>query len=376
MPEDKKEDVWERFKVASDQINQRRKEHYDKIFAEAQNNYNAKVVLCEQAEELTAKPDMSVKEYNEVSEKLADLLSMWKTLGQAPAKLNDEIWARFKGTLDRFFTQKKAYFQTIKDVQMQNYNQKLDLAIQAEAIADRTDWKQATADILKLQEEWKKIGTTSRKYSDQVWKRFRAACDKFFEAKANYFSNVQGVEAENLQKKEELIQKILTHEFGDDRQANMDVLKAYQNEWISIGFVPKKDKDRIYNAYRAALDKRFAELKISNDDMRHIRYQNRINDILNNPNANQLIDKEKRFLMNKISQLKEDIALWENNLGFFANSKNAEIITADFRKKIESAKNQVKDLEYKVRMMNSPKASEEVGTPTEQTMDEPLQPNS
>ena len=356
VPEDKKEEVWERFKAASDQINQRRKEHYDKLFAEEQNNYNAKVVLCEQAEELTAKATDNIKQYNEISDKLTEILNMWKTLGPAPAKLNDEIWARFKGTLDKFFTAKKEYFQQIKDTQMQNYNQKLNLAIQAEGIADRTDWKQATADILSLQTEWKNIGATPRKYSDQIWKRFRAACDKFFEAKSNYFNNIQDVEAENLRKKEELIQKILGHEFGEDRNANMDVMKAYQNEWIGIGFVPKKEKDRIYTEYREALNKRFAELKISADDMKHNRYQSKLNNILNNPNADQLIDKEKRFLVNKLAQLKEDIVLWENNLGFFANSKNAEIITAEFRKKIDSAKAQVKELEYKVRMMNNPKA--------------------
>ena len=356
VPEDKKEEVWERFKAASDQINQRRKEHYDKLFAEEQNNYNAKLVLCEQAEEITSQASDNVKSYNEISDKLADLLSMWKTLGPAPAKLNDEIWARFKGSLDKFFTQKKEYFQQIKDTQMQNYNQKLNLVIQAEGLADRTDWKQATADILSLQSEWKKIGATPRKYSDQVWKRFRAACDKFFAAKSEYFNNIQDKENENLQKKEELIQKILTHEFSDDRAANIDVLKAYQNEWIEIGFVPKKDKDRIYTEYRAALDKRFAELKISADDMKRTRYQSRIENILNNPNADKLIDKEKNFLRNKLAQLKEDIVLWENNLGFFANSKNAELITAEFRKKIESAKEEVKNLEYKIRMMNNPKA--------------------
>ncbi len=354
VPEEKKEELWERFKAASDQINQRRKEYYDKLFEEEQNNYNAKVVLCEQAEELVAKNAESVKDYNEVSDKLTELLNMWKTLGPAPAKLNDEIWNRFKSTLDKFFGQKKEFFQQIKESQMQNYNQKLNLAIQAEGIADRTDWKEATNDILKLQTEWKSIGATPRKYSDQIWKRFRAACDKFFEAKANYFNNIQDIEAENLKKKEELIQKILTHEFTDDRNANMEVIKQYQNEWIQLGFVPKKEKDRIYAEYRAALDKRFAELKISANDVRNNHYRNKIDNILNDPNADKIIDKEKNFLKNKLQKLKDDIILWENNLGFFSNSKNAEIITAEFRKKIESAKEEIKDLEYKIKMMDHP----------------------
>ena len=370
VPEDKKEEVWERFKAASDQINARRKEFYDKLFAEEQNNYNAKVVLCEQAEELVSHSSEAVKEYNDVSDKLTELLNIWKTLGPAPGKLNDEIWNRFKSTLDKFFTQKKEYFQQIKDTQMQNYNQKLNLAIQAEGIATRTDWKQATAEMLNLQSEWKTIGATPRKYSDQIWKRFRAACDKFFEAKSNYFNNIQEIEADNLHKKEELIQKILTHEFSDDRNANMEALKEYQNEWIAIGFVPKKEKDRIYTEYREALNKRFADLKISAEDMRHNRFRNKIDNILSNPNAEKMIDKEKNFLKNKLTQLKEDISLWENNLGFFSNSKNAEIITAEFRKKIEAAKEEIKDLEYKIKMMNNPKPSKEEDAPA---TDEPAE---
>ena len=367
VPDDKKEEIWERFKTASDQINQRRREHYDKLFAEEQNNYNAKVVLCEQAEELVAKPVEQVSEYNEISDKLNELFSLWKTLGPAPAKLNDEIWMRFKSNLDKFFQQKKEYFQQIKDTQMQNYNQKLNLAIQAEGIADRTDWKQATDEILALQTEWKSIGATPRKYSDQVWKRFRAACDKFFEAKAKFFNTVQGEESENLQKKEELIQKILGYEFGEDRNANLDAMKAYQKEWLEIGFVPRADKDRIYTEYRNAINKRFAELKVSADDVRQNRYQSRINDIMRNPNADKLIDKEKNFLTTKLARLKDDIVLWENNLGFFSNSKNAEILTAEFRKKIEFAKKEVADLEYKIKMMNNPKAAEQSEAPATET---------
>lgn len=367
VPDDKKEEIWERFKTASDQINQRRREHYDKLFAEEQNNYNAKVVLCEQAEELVAKPVEQVSEYNEISDKLNELFSLWKTLGPAPAKLNDEIWMRFKSNLDKFFQQKKEYFQQIKDTQMQNYNQKLNLAIQAEGIADRTDWKQATDEILALQTEWKSIGATPRKYSDQVWKRFRAACDKFFEAKAKFFNTVQGEESENLQKKEELIQKILGYEFGEDRNANLDAMKAYQKEWLEIGFVPRADKDRIYTEYRNAINKRFAELKVSADDVRQNRYQSRINDIMRNPNADKLIDKEKNFLTTKLARLKDDIVLWENNLGFFSNSKNAEILTAEFRKKIEFAKKEVADLEYKIKMMNNPKAAEQAEAPATET---------
>ncbi len=352
VPEDKKEELWERFKNASDQINQRRREHYEQIYAEQQNNYNAKVVLCEKAEEFTAQPATNAKEFNAISDQLTELLKVWKTLGAAPPKVNEEIWNRFKGTLDKFFEKKKEFFGKIKDEQQTNYNMKVNLAIRAEAIAKRTDWRAATDEILQLQKEWKEVGATSRKHSEAIWKRFRTACDQFFEAKSNYFNNAQEIEAENLKKKEELIERLKNHAFGADRNENLEAIKAYQREWTEIGFVPKKEKDRIYAAYREALDQRFADLKISAEDRKRDNYRSRINNILSDPNADRLLDKEKRFLMNKLEQLKNDISIWENNLGFFANSKNADLLKAEFSKKIDAAKQEVKELEYKLKMMN------------------------
>ena len=352
VPEDKKEELWERFKNASDQINQRRREHYEQIYAEQQNNYNAKVVLCEKAEEFTAQPATNAKEFNAISDQLTELLKVWKTLGAAPPKVNEEIWNRFKGTLDKFFEKKKEFFGKIKDEQQTNYNMKVNLAIRAEAIAKRTDWRAATDEILQLQKEWKEIGATSRKHSEAIWKRFRTACDQFFEAKSNYFNNAQEIEAENLKKKEDLIERLKNHAFGADRNENLEAIKAYQREWTEIGFVPKKEKDRIYAAYREALDQRFADLKISAEDRKRDNYRSRINNILSDPNADRLLDKEKRFLMNKLEQLKNDISIWENNLGFFANSKNADLLKAEFSKKIDAAKQGVKELEYKLKMMN------------------------
>lgn len=355
VPEDKKEEIWERFKNASDQINQRRREHYETILSEQQSNYNAKLVLCQQAEELVAKECNSIKENNEISDQLTELLKVWKTLGPAPAKLNDEIWDRFKSTLDKFFQAKKEYFQQMKEEQLQNYNMKVDLAIRAEGIAKRTDWKQATEEILELQKEWKNVGAVPKKHSDAVWKRFRAACDLFFEAKSNYFANIQTIEAENLAKKEDLIQRIVNHQFTEDKNENLEAMKAYQREWTELGHVPKKEKDRIYNEYKSAVNKKFEELKVSAEELKRGNFQNKLDNILSGPNAEKVLDKEKRFLVNKLAQLKEDISLWENNLGFFANSKNADLLKAEFAKKIEMAKHEVKELEYKIKMMNSTK---------------------
>ncbi len=355
VSEDKKEEIWERFKNASDQINQRRRAYYEKLYTDRQNSYNAKVVLCEQAEEIIATEPQNAKEYKSVSDRLSELLKVWKTLGPAPPKLNDEIWHRFKSALDKHFSLQKEFFNQLKEEQTQNYNLKINIAIQAEGIAERTDWRKATEEILQLQKEWKEIGIVPRRYKEAVWKRFRAACDKFFANKAHYYANIKEIEAENLKRKEELVEKILTHEFGNDREENMQIMQQYQRQWTEIGHVPHKQKERISNEYRQALDQRFADLNISREDVSRDRFKSKIETILSDPNANRILDKERRFLINKMTQLKDEINLLENNLGFFANSKNADLLREEFSKKIETAKNEVKELEYKIKMMEKSK---------------------
>jgi hypothetical protein len=276
-------------------------------------------------------------------------------LGPTPPKFNEEIWKRFKGSLNKFSQERREQAKKLWDEQMQNYNLKLNLTIRAEGIADRTDWKQASAEMIALQKEWREIGAVPYKHSDAIWKRFRAACDNYFTKRAKYFDNKQDIETENLKKKEALIEKIINQEFGEDKSANLEILKEIQREWTETGHVTKSEQDRIYKSYREAVNKRFEELKISANELYREKFRSRVDNILDDPNADKLIIKERNFLTNKLKELKDNALLWENNLGFFAHSKNANLLKEEFTKKIDDAKAQIKELEYKIRMLNSPK---------------------
>lgn len=350
VPEDKKDEIWERFKNSTDRINEHRREYYENRQEELQNNYKAKLVLCEKAEELCHKDYGLIKEWNKISEELAELLKIWKTIGPAPKEFNDQVWERFKGSMDIFFTNKKGYLQKIKEEQLENYNQKVHLCIQAESIIERTDWRKATNDLLQLQKDWKEIGIISRKQSEQIWKRFRAACDEFFARKSAYFSKAKESEQENLVKKTDLIEKIKTFEYTESKNDDFEQLKAFQREWNEIGHVPIKEKERLYNEYKTALDAHFEKLKISSGELRKSRYNAKLESIMDSPNADRVIEKERRFLMGKANQLKENIQLWENNIGFFVKSKNAQLLTAEFNKKIEDARKELSDIEDKLKL--------------------------
>ncbi|MFZ4400454.1 MAG: DUF349 domain-containing protein [Bacteroidales bacterium] len=353
VPLDKKDEIWERFKTASDQINHRRHEFYETQHQQEENNLLAKTALCDKAEQILSTECNTLKEWQDATNELNDLLKIWKTVGQAPKKQNNEIWTRFKTYLDAFFANKNDFFGKVKDEQQNNYNLKVDLCLQAEATKDSNDWKYATTELLNLQKQWKEIGTVPRKHQDKIWMRFRASCDEFFKRKADFFSHINENEASNLKLKEDLIEKIKTFQFGEDRNVNLQLLKDFQREWSEIGHIPIKEKERIQTEFRKVINGCFEQLKISNNEASAMSYRNRVESMKENGEGRQMIGKEKIFISSKIMKLKEDINLWENNIGFLAHSKQADILKNEFAKKIENAKQEVILLEAKFKMLTN-----------------------
>jgi hypothetical protein len=353
--EDKKDEIWERFKRATDKINEGRREFYNKIQDDQNNNYLAKVALCEKAETILSNEADSIKKWQENTNEINELFRIWRTIGPAPKKDNDEIWTRFKTLLDTFYSNKKDYFGKIKEQQLNNYNLKFDLCVQAEAMKHSTDWKKTTRDLIRLQQDWKNIGPVPRKNSDKIWKRFRAACDEFFNAKSEYFSNIKENEGKNLELKNDLIEKIKKHEFGEDKNENLDVLKGFQREWMEIGHVPIKDKDSIQKEFRSVIDELLNKLKISNVEISAVNYKTRLESMINSPGSDRILSKERSFIQSKISKLREDITLWENNMGFFANTKKANLLKEEFDKKVQKSKQEIALLEAKLKYLREAK---------------------
>ncbi len=352
VPDDKKDEIWERFKTATDKINQRRRDHYKKLQDEQETNLLAKTALCEKAESLLAEEVDSIKEWQDKTTQFTDLFKVWKTVGPAPKKENDEVWDRFKVALDGFFAEKKDYFGKIKDEQINNYNLKLDLCVQAEALKDSTDWRDTSRDLIEMQREWKEIGPVPRKNADKIWKRFRAACDEFFQRKTEYFSTIRDEEGDNLRAKEILIKEVEEHNFDGDKGQNLAVLKDFQRRWMEIGHVPFKEKDRLQNAFRDIINKQLDRLNISNNEMSMASYKTRFEAIKSSPDSQRQVYHERTTLQTKITKLREDLMLWENNIGFLATSKKANLLKEEFEKKIESAKQELITLENKLKILN------------------------
>ncbi len=352
VPTEHNDEIWARFCNAANQVSTRHREYFEQRRSEMEKNLLAKQALVEQAAQLTTEEPTSTRQWDEVSSQLDELLKVWKTIGPVPREQNETIWTTFKSSIDNFYNRKREYFGRVKDEQTENYNKKIDLCLQAEAIAKRDDWRKATDELLKLQSEWKAIGPVAKRNSEKIWQRFRGACDEFFARKTEYYNNLRADENENLAKKEAILTQLKEYQFGEDKEENLRVIKDFQRQWMEIGFVPVEHKERLRNEFRKILDTHFENLKISARMAEENAFRDRVRNIAGDRRAS---GSERSQLHDRIEKLRNDINVWENNLGFLSNSKQANLLKSEFEKKVQNARQQLALLEAKLRILNEPK---------------------
>ncbi|MGM9744602.1 MAG: DUF349 domain-containing protein [Candidatus Cryptobacteroides sp.] len=328
-----RESIWERFKAATAVINRNYQAHFEGLKEQQEANLVAKTALCEKAEAIAAAEMANANEWNAATKTLEEIQKEWRGIGFASKKDNQKIYDRFRAACDAFFARKKEFYAGFKESINENLARKLAICEQAEALKDSTDWK-ATADtLIDLQKQWKEIGAVPRQKSDALWKRFRAACDTFFEARDKQPKDANDYYG-NLKAKQRLIAEINAYELSGDAEADAEAGSKFSESWQAIGFVPFKEKDRIAQAYREAM----AKFNAGRGASRRQR-----------PERTPMTEKER--LVKKYNQLEQDIVTYENNLGFFARSKNAEPLIRQMEERIAKAKEELRSLEAEIRSM-------------------------
>ena len=358
VPREHKDTLWERFKAATTKINQKHQQFFEDRKLEQKKNLEAKTALCEKVESINEKEIDSHKEWDKYSKEIIDLQKIWRTIGFAPRKDNNKIYERFRTACDTFFDAKRAFYAKNKEEQQNNLQLKIDLCVQAEALKDSTDWKKTTQDFITIQKQWKEIGPVPRKQSDSIWKRFRSACDYFFDKKSEHFNEVDTEQVDNLKLKEDLIEEIKNFKSSKDVEANLKKLKAFQRRWTEIGHVPFKQKDEIQVRFREAINKLYDDLNIDEEQRNLLKFRTKMSSFSESSRGQNKMRLERDKYMNKMKQLENDLVLLDNNIGFFAESKNAESLIKDVQKKIEMTKQKIEFLKEKIRVIDEIEDSE------------------
>lgn len=353
VPRDKKDELWERFKAATSIINKKHQDYFESRKSDQKKNLDAKIALCEKVEEIASTPVENHREWEEKSKELIELQKIWRTIGFAPKKENNKIYERFRTATDSFFDHKREFYNQNKEEQVNNLQMKTDLCVQAEALKDSTDWKKTADEFINIQKAWKEIGPVPRKYSDVIWKRFRAACDYFFENKAKHFSSIDGEQVENLKKKRELLEEVKRFSLSGDDSADLDKLKEFQRAFTEIGHVPFREKDAIQNDFREVINRHFDSLRIDEKRRNLMKFKNKVAGNISTGKGQNKNRFEREKYMTKLKQMESDLALLDNNIGFFANTKNAEALIEDVNQKIANTKEKIEFLKEKIRIMDA-----------------------
>lgn len=340
-----KDAYWSTVKGLYDRI----RAHYDERREKMQENIALKKELIAQTEALLAKDRESVKDWNADTKAILKLQETWKKIGFGPKKENDAVWKTFRGLCDEFFNQKSAFFEDVQDVFDEVAEKKQAVIDQVEALKDSTNWKETGNKIIQLQKRWKDLGNAGQKHEQRLWKQFRAACDHFFNAKKEYFASLDKEKEDNLTKKETLLEKINAFKLPKEQKEALDALKELAQEFAAIGQVPIKQKDIIYKAFKEAMDQHYAALNLEGNEKDKVLFEAKLETMRGSSNASKLLDNERQVIRKEIDAIKQNIIQFENNLGFFANSKGANPLKEQVEQNIEAEKKKLDALKQKLK---------------------------
>lgn len=343
-----RDSIWERFRAATAVINKKYQAHFEGLKEQHAANLEAKTALCERVEAIADQEITSSNQWNALSKEIEGIQAEWRKIGFATRKDNQKVYDRFRAACDKFFSRKREYYNEFKDSMNDNMAKKLAIIEQAEALKGSTDWKKTSDALIDLQRQWKEIGAVPRKKSEQLWKRFRAACDAFFNERDKQGKPENDFYG-NLKAKRALIEEIEAY-VPVDAEADAEAARGFAERWSAIGFVPFKEKEAVGAAYKAAMQAKFPEWG------RGGRREGGRGPV-REPRRNQpLTEKDKLTL--KYNQLQQDIQTYENNIGFFGLSKGAEQLKAQMQQRIDAAKEDLKKLEAEIRELVAKEAEE------------------
>jgi hypothetical protein len=352
---DKSEELWTRFKLAVDNVYKRRDEYLKGRDEKRHENLALKTAICEKAELLAKAEYPKMSDWKEKENELKALDEEWKKIGRVPTKFNDTIWERFKLARKDFFKQKYNLLKHVREELQQNYAAKIKLCEAAEALKDNTDWKETSQKLIRLQGDWKKIGPIERKKSDEVWNRFRAACDHFFQAKEQFNAGQGDRETENLAAKQAIVDAVLAYTPAETIEENLIYINEQRKAWNAAGFVPIAQKQKIDNAFEDAINGLMGKLNIDKDKKFRLEYKMKLEQMIHSPQAEKLLSEERSFVGNKLRKLQEEVAQLENNIGFFGFSKGANVdaMKKTIQEKIDHLQVEIGHLEDKKHQLKT-----------------------
>lgn len=351
VAKDLREQIWARFKAASTVINKKHQQHFEELRAKEEENLAKKTELCEKVEALAKEENKGIGDWEKHSKAIIALQQEWKTIGFAPQKMNVKIFERFRAACDDFFSRKSEFFKQLKQQFAVNAEKKRELIKKAQELTDSTDWKATGDKFVALQKEWKTIGAVPKKLGDQLWNEFLTACNHFFDARNAAHAGTRTEEKANLQKKRDIIAQL--KELAEQGVENVqDKVQELVDAYNAVGHVPFKEKDKIFKEYHDVLDKIYSDLHVSVARRRLDNFKQNLRNVAKR--GEDAVDNERGRLARRYEQLKQEIATYENNLGFLnISSKKGNSLVDEMNRKVQRLKDDAELVRQKIKAIDS-----------------------
>lgn len=352
VPMEEKENVWQRFKAASDAVYSKRDEYLKTLQQELAVNLDLKSKLSDQVAEYSSFQTDRIKEWNQKTKEVLELQKKWDAVGGLPRTKSKEVNKKFWAAFKTFFSNKSQFFKKLDEERSANLKKKNELVQRALELKESSEWDKAANELKNLQNQWREIGPVPEKFREKVYKEFKEACDFFFEQKRNQHGKVEHEQVENLKAKEAVCAELEKHIV--DKTASPAILKALESKFNQIGFVPKKDITVIRKRYHEAAQKFAGSIQgISEDEKNQLLLENELADLKNDPMSGQKIFQKEQSIRKKINKVENDISTLRNNLEFFGRSKNAEKYKEEFNVKIKEADESLKQLKQQLKLLRT-----------------------
>ncbi len=352
------EDIWKRFKAASDIVIDAKKAEQATIDAERQQNLDKKIVLIERAETSIAVVPTQPKEWAKIGKELDELMAEWKKIGPVPTDKNEEIWNKFKAIRNQYYGERKHFFKDLNSSKKDNLTKKEALCDKAESLKDSNEFMKTSDALAKLQDEWKTVGPVPEDQNDLVWKRFRTAFDHFYARKNEWFKQRKQEESGAIVKKKEVILGLEALKSNEtiDHQSLFNELKVWQKQWNDAGFISGKSYQQMNKSYQALADEIFNRYRAASNNQRNSNQKEHFNNLATSTDGQKRLQLEERKIKEKITKFKDEIATMENNKSFFKHSKNAGAFVKQFDDNIAKATEQIAKAEQELKLLKSVKS--------------------
>lgn len=352
VPFEVRDELWERFKKATTTINNRFHKYLDESKEREKANYEAKLALIAQVEEIQKEDLTTHKAIDLAINKIEELQQKWRTIGIVPKAVNAEVYSTFRKACDQIYSIRRAFHKQQNEVFKQNFELKKRLIEKAEALKDSTDWKATFDKFVAIQKEWKKIGPVPHNVANSTWEKFKTTCDYFFEQREKALGYQDSERENNYIQKKQILDELKVAQLPTDSDELFKTLQEYQQRWNSVGQLPSK-KHEIQQEFANIINKLYDQCATEDASKNLQRFKAKMEMLNQSADGQQKIEQERNKLISKIKQLEADANTLDNNIGFFSKSKQSDKLIANFENKIKTVRQNIEQINEKLDIIDS-----------------------